>query len=51
MERFAFSCVWELTPDAEIVGVEFFKSIIKSVGLLLVVVVVVVVVVGGVIVE
>lgn len=31
VERFAFSCVWELTPNAEIVSVEFFKSIIKSV--------------------
>jgi len=30
VERFAFSVVWELTPDAEEVSVEFFKSIIKS---------------------
>ena len=29
-ERFAFSCVWELTPNAEIVKKDFFKSIIKS---------------------
>jgi len=32
VERFAFSCVWEMTPDAEIVSVDFFKSIIKSVA-------------------
>jgi len=30
VERFAFSCVWELTPNADIVKVEFFKSIIAS---------------------
>lgn len=30
VERFAFSCVWELTSDAEIVNVQFFKSIILS---------------------
>jgi len=30
VERFAFSCVWEMTPDAEIVNVDFFKSIICS---------------------
>ncbi|KAL1139194.1 hypothetical protein AAG570_009253, partial [Ranatra chinensis] len=29
-ERFAFSCVWELTPDAEVVKAEFFKSVILS---------------------
>ncbi|EGD81793.1 mitotic control protein dis3 [Salpingoeca rosetta] len=29
-ERFAFSCVWEITKEAEIVSTEFFKSIIKS---------------------
>lgn len=32
VERFAFSCVWEMTPDADIVSVDFFKSIIKSVS-------------------
>eukprot|EP00037_Helgoeca_nana_P036307 m.10789 g.10789 ORF g.10789 m.10789 type:complete len:1012 (+) comp7149_c0_seq1:34-3069(+) len=30
VERFAVSTVWEMTPDAEIVKVEFFKSVIKS---------------------
>ena len=29
-ERFAFSCLWELTPDAEVVRTEFFKSVIRS---------------------
>lgn len=29
-ERFAFSCVWEMDEDANIVGVKFHKSIIKS---------------------
>merc|ERR1719471_820542 len=30
VERFAFSCVWEITEDAEIVSTKFHKSIIKS---------------------
>jgi len=30
VERFAFSCVWEMTPNAEIVSTKFHKSIIKS---------------------
>jgi exosome complex exonuclease DIS3/RRP44 len=30
VERFAFSCVWELTPDARILSTRFFKSIIAS---------------------
>ena len=30
VERFAFSCVWEMTPDAKIVSTKFHKSIIKS---------------------
>merc|ERR550519_814874 len=30
VERFAFSCVWEMTPHAEIVSTKFHKSIIKS---------------------
>lgn len=30
VERFAFSVLWELTSDAEIVNVEFTKSVIKS---------------------
>lgn len=30
VERFAFSVVWELTDDARIVGVRFFKSVIAS---------------------
>ncbi|XP_069698692.1 exosome complex exonuclease RRP44 [Periplaneta americana] len=29
-ERFAFSCIWELTPEAEIVSTRFHKSIICS---------------------
>lgn len=30
VERFAFSVIWEMTPDAEIVGARFTKSVIKS---------------------
>jgi len=30
VERFAFSCVWEMSPKAEIVSTKFHKSIIKS---------------------
>ncbi|KAL1928856.1 hypothetical protein VTP01DRAFT_2642 [Rhizomucor pusillus] len=30
VERLAFSCIWELTPDAEIVNVDFTKSVIRS---------------------
>ncbi|SPN96910.1 probable mitotic control protein dis3+ [Cephalotrichum gorgonifer] len=30
VERFAFSVIWELTPDADIVNVRFTKSVIKS---------------------
>lgn len=29
-ERFAFSCVWEVDHDANIVATDFFKSIIRS---------------------
>lgn len=29
-ERLAFSCVWEITPNAEIVATRFHKSVIKS---------------------
>lgn len=29
-ERFAFSCIWEMTPKAKIVNKSFAKSIIKS---------------------
>eukprot|EP00730_Choanoeca_flexa_P007158 TRINITY_DN12289_c0_g2_i1.p1 TRINITY_DN12289_c0_g2~~TRINITY_DN12289_c0_g2_i1.p1 ORF type:complete len:726 (+),score=172.14 TRINITY_DN12289_c0_g2_i1:2-2179(+) len=29
-ERFAFSCIWEMTPEAEIVSTRFSKSIIRS---------------------
>lgn len=32
VERYAFSAVWELTPDAHIVNVRFFKSVIASKG-------------------
>lgn len=30
VERYAFSVLWELTPDADIVSVRFTKSVIKS---------------------
>ncbi|XP_023345051.1 uncharacterized protein LOC111714221 [Eurytemora carolleeae] len=30
VERFSFSCVWEMTPDAQIKSTKFHKSIIKS---------------------
>ncbi|KAI9739011.1 MAG: exosome catalytic subunit dis3 [Claussenomyces sp. TS43310] len=30
VERYAFSTIWEMTPDAGIVGVRFTKSVIKS---------------------
>jgi exosome complex exonuclease DIS3/RRP44 len=30
VERFAFSTIWELTPDAEISAVSFTKSVIRS---------------------
>ncbi|KAG8995141.1 exosome catalytic subunit dis3 [Tulasnella sp. JGI-2019a] len=30
VERLAFSCIWELTPEAEIVKVRFTKSVIAS---------------------
>lgn len=30
IERYAFSAIWEITPDAEIVKSEFTKSVIKS---------------------
>ncbi|CAI5461475.1 unnamed protein product [Closterium sp. Yama58-4] len=30
VERLAFSCIWEMTPEAEIVSVRFTKSVIKS---------------------
>ncbi|KAG6817260.1 hypothetical protein H0H87_010921 [Tephrocybe sp. NHM501043] len=30
VERLAFSCIWEMTPDAEIVNVRFTKSVISS---------------------
>jgi len=30
VERFAFSCVWQLTPDAKIASTNFFKSVISS---------------------
>ncbi|GAO49346.1 RNB-domain-containing protein [Saitoella complicata NRRL Y-17804] len=30
VERFAFSTIWEVTPEADIVNVEFTKSVIKS---------------------
>lgn len=29
-ERFAFSCVWKMTPTAEIISTQFTKSIIRS---------------------
>ena len=33
-EHFAFSVIWEMTPEAEIVDVKFCKSIIQSIGAL-----------------
>ncbi len=30
VERYAFSTIWEMTPEAEIVKVDFTKSVIKS---------------------
>ncbi len=30
VERFAFSCIWEMTPNADVVSTKFHKSIIKS---------------------
>ncbi|PJF16825.1 VacB and RNase II family 3'-5' exoribonuclease [Paramicrosporidium saccamoebae] len=30
VERFAFSCIWELTPEAQIVSTRFCKSVIAS---------------------
>ncbi|KAF5106165.1 hypothetical protein DV453_004141 [Geotrichum candidum] len=30
VDRFAFSVIWEMTPDAKIVNVDFTKSIIRS---------------------
>jgi exosome complex exonuclease DIS3/RRP44 len=30
VERFAFSCIWEITPNADILSTKFHKSIIKS---------------------
>ncbi|CAM6111100.1 unnamed protein product [Calypogeia fissa] len=32
VERLAFSVIWEMTPDAEVISVQFTKSIIKSVA-------------------
>ncbi|XP_075227748.1 exosome complex exonuclease RRP44-like protein Dis3 [Lycorma delicatula] len=29
-ERFAFSCIWEMTPDAKIIKTKYCKSIIRS---------------------
>lgn len=29
-ERFAFSCIWEMTKQAEIISTRFCKSIIRS---------------------
>lgn len=34
VDRYAFSVLWEVTPDAEILNVEFQKSIIHSIGAL-----------------
>ncbi|OZJ01556.1 hypothetical protein BZG36_05343 [Bifiguratus adelaidae] len=30
VERLAFSCIWEMTPDAEVISVEYTKSVIRS---------------------
>ena len=34
VNRFAFSVLWEVTPDADIVDVEFKKTIIHSIAAL-----------------
>ncbi|KAA3459095.1 exosome complex exonuclease RRP44-like protein A [Gossypium australe] len=34
VERLAFSVIWEMTPDAEIISTRFTKSVIKSCGAL-----------------
>ena len=34
LDRYAFSVLWEVTPDAEVVTVEFKKSIIHSIAAL-----------------
>ncbi len=31
-DRFAFSVIWEITQDGNIINVEFFKSIIHSIA-------------------
>lgn len=30
VDRFAFSCIWEMTPDAQVVSTRFTKSVIRS---------------------
>lgn len=30
VDRLAFSCIWEMTPDSEIVNVRYTKSVIRS---------------------
>lgn len=30
VDRFTFSVVWELTPEAEVVSVDYFKATINS---------------------
>ncbi|KAI8616572.1 hypothetical protein BC830DRAFT_1063292 [Chytriomyces sp. MP71] len=30
VERLAFSCIWEMTPDAKVVDVKYSKSVIRS---------------------
>lgn len=30
IDRLAFSCIWEMTPDAQVVNVNFMKSVIRS---------------------
>ena len=34
VDRYAFSVIWEVTPDADIVNVDFKKSIIHSIAAL-----------------
>ena len=34
VDRYAFSVLWEVTPDAEIINVDFQKSLIHSIGAL-----------------
>ena len=30
VDRLSFSCIWEMTPDAQVIQVSFSKSVIRS---------------------